>query len=559
MQFGNLTSADKALFKEAQNRRTYHNFCGTSADGWTNMRSRIEPNASAWTQGFGDIEDYVLSIETDRRVESLRGQGFIGIGRATLVLDNSDSTFYGANGSKFADNAVIKILMGYKSYVIPVFAGVIRRAYPGPRGDVVYLLCTDYMILFYDQWVEGSRGTNNTPQLVVEDFCNEIRIQSSIGTGLELDTTYDNTNFEVKSMLSALQNVQNSVFHVCLIDEEGTLQMYEREYVGYSSDRWGYDERNVLEIDPMAPGEVINYVWLEYEEGFFVRAIDQRSIDDNGRQMRTPRILIMNSEDISSKVHGRSERALSNDLEAFQITTAAATSSIDCLKLKIRQDGSASGNITIKLYDESASLPNTLLGTSQLYKSAYLDTEFVYETFYFTTPVPISPSTKYWVAVDTSSVSAGTVYLQVSRADATGLYAYDSSGWVAVNNIQPLHRIRASKMAQTVAEDMVRFYKDEKARVAIRCAVGVPQVQLLDDIYVDVRAQNTTISGRYTVERIQHSYTPTKFTTRHTMRQRSIENIEGADAGTQDTLQNFKLKSGATLGDSYKLGQLLLY
>lgn len=556
MIFGSLSGTDKTEFQKAQNRRGYHQQRDTAAPEWVNAYARVSPSHSVWIQDFGDIDQYVQSIETDRPLENENGQGNIAIGKAWLTLDNSDSQFYDSGGSNFPENASIRIWLGYDRYRVPVFAGRIRSAYPGERGDRVYLSCSDEMILFYDAEVEGSRGVNNTPELVVEDFCSELRIQSGIRDSLELDTTYDDTNFNTKSMLSALNEVCNSVFNVAIADEEGVVRMYEREHVILSEDRWAYDEKNVTEVEPLAKSEVYNEVWLEYDENLYVRALDQRSIDDNGKQQRTPRILLCNSEDISSKVHGRQERAFANDEEGFQITTAAGTSTIDAIQLALRQDGSASGNITVTVYTETTSLPVTLLGTSQNFASAYLDTEFYWQTFYFVGPVSISPSTNYWVVIDTSSVSAGTVYIVCSRADATGKYAENTGSWVAVNNLQPLHRIRSSKMAQRVADDIIRFYKDKKDRLAIRSLVGVPQVQLLDNVYVDIEVENTTLSGQYTVERVQHEYTPRRFTTRHTMRKRSIE---GPGAGARDASQNFKFSSGKTFGDAEAFGSLFLF
>jgi hypothetical protein len=497
----------------------------------------------------------VQSIETDRPLESDRGWGFIGIGRATLVLDNSGSKFYDNQGTNFEEKARIRIMLGYEKYRIPVFAGVVQSAWPGPRGDRVYVSCADYMILFLDQQMSGSRGANNTPELVAEDFCNEVRVQAGIGDGLELDTVYDDTNFEIKPMLWGLREVQNSVFHVSLFDEEGVLRMYEREYVGFSSDKWAYDERNALEADPMAPGEVINDVSVEYDENTYVRSIDQGSIDDNGRQARTTRILLCNSDDVSKLLRGRTESAMVYDEEGFQITTSATASTIDTIHLRLRQDGDAVGPFRVKIYSESTSLPDTLLGTSEDERGEFLATEYTWVSVYFDTPVSVDVSTNYWPVLDTSDVSAGTVYMQCSRADATGMYAYDDSGWTAVDNLQPLHRILASKMAQTVADDIVRFYGDKKDRLSITSMVGVPQVQLLDDIQVDIKAENTHITGNYTVERIQHSYTPRSFTTRHVMRKRSIE---GPGAGQRDASQNFKLNSGKTLGDALLLGELIL-
>jgi hypothetical protein len=555
MQFGSLTGTDKTNFLRYQSRRSYHSIGGSAPDSWTNQYADVVPTCSVWIGGFDDIDEYVLTIQTDRRVENERGQGFIGIGRAWLTLDNSGQTFYGSVGSNIEENAKIRIQMGYNGLNIPVFSGVIRGVSPGPRGDRVYLVCADYFILMYDQEVSGSMGANNTPELIAEFFCNTVGVGSNIGDGLELDVVYNDPSFETKNMLACLQEMQNSVFHVCVFDEQGVLQMYEREYIDFSDDTWGYDERNIVTpIQPMAESQVINYVKLEYDEGVRTHSLDQRSIDDNGQATRTPRILITNSESISSKLHGRQPEELDNNTEAFRITSAASTSSIDTVQLSMKQDGNVVGTITVAVYTDSSG-PDTLLGTSRNFQAEFLFTEFVWETFNFSNPVTIDPSTNYWIVIDVSSVSAGTVYIQASRADATGLYAYNDGSWNLANNIQPLHRVLSSRAAQTVADDIVRYFKEPRERLRVTAAVGVPQVQLLDDIYVDIDAENSAYVGKYVCERVQHVYTPSQFNTTHTMKKHSEQ---GPVADERDLLQNFRLGTGATLGDAYTLGQLIL-
>jgi hypothetical protein len=555
MNFGSLSGTDKTDFLRYQNRRSYHSIGGSASDGWTNQYADVVPSCSVWVGGFDDIDEYVLSIRTDRPVENERGQGFIAIGRAWLTLDNSDQTFYGSTGSNIEENARIRIMLGYNGLNIPAFSGVVRKVSPGPRGDRVYLDCADYFILMYDQEVSGSMGADNTPELIAEEFCNRVGVTSNIGTGLELDVVYNDPSFETKNMLACIQEMQNSVFHVCVFDEEGVLQMYEREYINFSSDLWGYDERNIVTpIQPMADSQVINEVWLEYEEGFLVKSLDQRSIDDNGQHTRTPRILITNSEDVSTKFHGRQTIQLEDTLEGFRITSAAGTSSIDCVQLMLAQDGDAVGEITVKIYSDSSG-PDTSLVTSLEFPSEFLYLFFVWESFYFTTPLTIDPATNYWVVIDTGSVSAGTVYIQASRADATALYAYNDGSWNLVNNVQPLHRVLSSRAAQTVADDIVRYYREPRERLRVTACVGVPQVQLMDDIYVDISAENATYEGKYIVERVQHRYTPYEFTTTHTMKKHSEE---GPVADDRDALQNWILGAEKTLGDELSLGELIL-
>lgn len=510
MDYGNLSSAEQALFLTYQGRVL------------------VQPTKSVWLSGYSDIDDRVLYINTYRALESDRGQGSIRIGSATVVLDNTDGKFYDDGVSKIADNAEVQIWLGYKGLNVPVFNGVSRRVTPRFDSGSVIVEFADKMILMYDQRIDGSQDPNNTPKLIVEDFCSQIGAASNIGSGTELTTVYDNPVFDYKTMLSALEEVQNSVFHVAYFDETGTMQIQEREY--RNAVDWTYDERNVgRDIQAMAPTQVINEVWIEYDENFFVREIDQGSIDDYGKQMRTPRILILNSELVSSRLHGRYIEELDNSLEGFQITSAAGSSAIDNVHLMMAQDGAATGYMTVKIYTDSAGSPDTLLGTSQNRPSANLDVEFIWERFYFSTPVEIAASTDYWVIIDTSSVSAGTVYVLCSRADATGKHAYGS--WTLEDNKRVLHIIKASKFGRRVAEDMVRFHKAPADRLLIPAKYGIPQLQFLDEVMVDVEAVTCSTVGKYVIEGIEHVFSPDSFITTHWLRKSSVDEAASGDSG----------------------------
>jgi len=202
------------------------------------------------------------------------------------------------------------------------------------------------------------------------------------------------------------------------------------------------------------------------------------------------------------------------DLDTRQFTSADYAASIDCLHIKMKKDG-AHGYITAKIYSDSGGVPGTLLATSQLKASDNLPTEFAWEIFYFSTPAQISPSTDYWVVIDTSSVSVGTVYVRVSGVEASAKHAYYSGTWYTEDNKQILHRIRGSFQAHRVAEDIVRFYKDPHERIRIT-APAVPQLQLLDEVLVDITLRG--IRGRYVIEGRRHIITPDKYTTIDTLR-----------------------------------------
>jgi hypothetical protein len=175
----------------------------------------------------------------------------------------------------------------------------------------------------------------------------------------------------------------------------------------------------------------------------------------------------------------------------------------------------AHGYITAAIYSDNSGLPDTLLATSSLTASDDLSVDFTWEVFYFTRPVQISPSTSYWVVVDTSLVSSGTTYIQVNDAATAAKHAYYSSVWHTEDNKYALHRIKGSSGALRVAEDTVRFYRDPHERIRI-AAPAVPHLQLLDEVLVDIKLRE--IRGHYVIEGRRQIIAPDKYVTIDTLR-----------------------------------------
>ena len=494
-QYGSLTTAEQATF-----------------DSYVVARNR-EPKTVLWLANQGEVDDYFLYASTYRALESGRGLGFIGIGRAVIVLSNEDGAFYNNGVSQIEKNDRVKIWSGFGSLVIPVFTGIVTSVQPNFVSNTVVVYCADYMHLFWQAEVYGSMGTNNTPKLILENFCSTVNVTSNIPSRTELTTAYDDPYFDRQSMLHAAQKVQNTVFSVLWFDEAGVLQIAEREYRN-PVDFTFTDDNSVLET--MLPTQVINKHRIEYADFFLTEASDQTSIDTYGERTTTKYNTLFNHEAVAEKTHGWSERELDYDLSAFKITTSATAAVIDAMHIAMRQSG-ASGYMTAKVYSESSGVPGTLLGTSQLKATATIDTDFIWEVFYFSDPVSVSPSTNYWIVLDTSSVT-GTVYVRGSGAAATALYAYYSGGaWVTVNNIQPCFKARSSQEAYRVAADVVRFGKEPHERVRIT-APAVPHLQMLDEVDVDMDLDSGSIIGKYTVEGIEQVMTPARYQTVHTLR-----------------------------------------
>jgi hypothetical protein len=324
---------------------------------------------------------------------------------------------------------------------------------------------------------------------------------------------YTQPKFEEQSILRALEEVCNSIFYIAYFDEDGSLNAVEREYSTLVD--FQFKDSNIIDCINLADTEIVNDITIEYRENFFSKYEDQASIDAYRRSARSDQILLLNSTLVSEKTSGSATEELDKDLEALKFTSTSDAASIDCVHVKMAKDG-AHGYMTAKIYSDSGGVPGILLGTSQLKASDNLPTWFAWEIFYFSTPVEISPSTDYWVVVDTSSVDTGTVYVQISKATATGKHAYyDAGAWHTEDDKQGLYRVRGSLEAQRIVEDVVRFYKNPHERIRIT-APAAPQLQLLDEVTVDIRLRE--IWGHYVIEGRRHIITPNRYTTVDTLR-----------------------------------------
>jgi hypothetical protein len=499
MQYGTLTSSQRAMFD-------------------TKQRSCIrKPTFVVWIEGFGDTTEYVMRIDSETGLESLRGRGSLNIGRAILELNNENGYFYSDGINKVKKCARIKIWAGFDYLNIPIFAGVVDNVKPIGTLNAVTINCRDYIGLFFDSIIKDELGLNNTPKSILEYLCSKVGVLSNIIGTEEAITAYDEPKFKGQKMMSIIEKICDSIFCVAYFDEEGILQLVEREFsapLSRGSD-WGFDDSNIVDCMLLADSEIINDVTVEYRSGFFSRCLDQTSIDDYRAKARQLGIFSLSSDLISSQTQGTIQELLDHDLEGFKFATSNNSSVIDSVYVRMKKSD-ADGYVCVKIYTNNDGVPGNLIGTSSLKAGDSLTSEFSWEVFCFDISIRVSPLTDYWCIIDTDSVVNGTVSVQITNACVNGKHAYyDSSSWHIENNKYVLHIIRGSNQAYRVAEDVVRFYKKPYERIKI-VAPAVPQLQLTDEIRVNIKKMG--IAGRYVIERRKHVLTSETYTTIDTLR-----------------------------------------
>lgn len=494
MQYGNLTPLQREKFDQKQK--------GVIR----------KPTFVLWIEGFGDTTDYVISIDTEVALESLRGRGNINIGRAIIELNNEKGYFYSEGKSKIRSCARMKVWAGFDGLNIPIFTGIVYNVKPIGTSNTVIVNCRDYMGLFYD-FVVSELGLNNTPKTIIEYLCSKVGVLSKIEGTEETTAQYDDLKFSSQSAISILEKICDSVFYVAYFDENGILNFVEREY--FRSSGWKFNDNNIIDCAILGDSEIINDVAVEYKNGFYSRCFDQASIDEYRTRTSQIYTFSLGTDLVSKQIQGTIQEILGHNLEGFNFISSEDCSLIDTIHIRLKK-AEAQGYIYLKIYTDVNGLPGEVIGESILKLANDLNNDWAWEIFSFDTPVRILPSTNYWCIIDTSSITSGIVYIQINDSLTTGKYTYyNSSSWQSENNKEALHIIRGNKYAQRVANDLIRFYKNPRERISI-VAPAIPNLQLTDLVMVDVKKAG--ILGLYTIERRRHILNYEKYTTVDTLR-----------------------------------------
>ena len=286
MQWGQLSAAQKTSFATYQTASIRH------------------PSYNIWVSGLGDPTQYITSIDVQRAIESPRGRGHINVGTAILRGNNSDDLFHDDGVSQIPAGSQIKIWAGFSALNVPIFSGVVQSVDPLSGGDEVEILCTDHMGVMKNMRVHGTQLPYDTRKEIADAWASLAGARSSVASSVdELDAAITRPTFEQQRMLSALEELCDSCFHVGYFDETGALVMYEREYKNVTT--WTFDDTNVSEAKFYVPTEIINHVVVEYKSDYFAaRYSDQGSIDEYGERDRWLRIPWINSLAVSDSTTG---------------------------------------------------------------------------------------------------------------------------------------------------------------------------------------------------------------------------------------------------------------
>jgi len=270
---------------------------------------------------------------------------------------------------------------------------------------------------------------------------------------------------------------------------------------------FSYTSENVLNISYLDPTDVYNRIKYEYDDGLYLVKENVSSKETYGLRTTVVESHLSNYEKVSVKSQGYTGIEVEYENEAFKITASGGM--IDFIRVKMFQNGTASGYIRCYIYDDNAGVPGEEVGISQLKSSGDLWAAPSWENFYFVDNVYLSTGNVYWVVFKYGR-SSGKIYVVVSGGEATGNYAYlDNETWVVVDNKTVVHLVSGSVQSDRVCSDILRYYSDPKDRLVIS-ALGTPHLQLMDTINVDV--EKPGIRGKYVIEKREYVISEKNYT-----------------------------------------------
>ncbi|MBD3181055.1 hypothetical protein GF312_02115 [Candidatus Poribacteria bacterium] len=488
MQYGNLNSLEIAEFNAYRSS------------------SLRKPTYTLWIAGYGDLTEEVISIEQEITLADTDIINSIYIGKAVVCISNKGLMDNGIITLK--PNAEIRIWGGFNGVNVPIYTGIIDYIKSSSTDGIIFLHSTDYMSLFKQETIGRDIFSYNTPELIAEYFCKFVNIPEPLITNSKkTDTVYRNKAFLDQSMYQCLESICQSIFYVGYFNENGILNLTEHNHYNYTD--FVFNDSNVIDCGKITDTNIINHVELEYAHGASSDLTDQISVDTYGTGVLNRDISMIDYTIVSNEVTESGIRELENDLEAFRFTSSPNSSFIDCIKVRIGTETSH-GNISVGIYEDAGGIPGNLIAESLEIDVLELSSEFAWVAFRFVKPVKIQPDVDYWVVIDISLITAGSVYVRINDLSVTSDYAYYSGTWQIINDIKALHIIIGSYQGYRMATDILNFHSDNKDSIFIKTPF-LPHLQLMDKVFVDI--QDRGITGQYKITGCKHEISSGKYIT----------------------------------------------
>ncbi len=460
------------------------------------------PSYHVEIEGMPDIDDSVIFILSDKAYENeIVLHSYVS--HCYVICDNANGQFFSNGVSVIPYHAQIRIYLGFNDNNIKVWEGFIYQIDPLIQYGYVNIYGYDAIGLIknyvFDEYLEG-----DTLKDVIDNVFARFGVSSAIpATGI-MNLVQYNTYVQAIDGAQLCQRYIELTGWNIYIDRDGRVNANNPNNTNKVD--YEFNEDNVLRFYPQNDLPLINDYKIQYGLNKYSNHDDWYSQIVLGKEGKYVYNDGFNNETISESESGATDYVLSALRTAFKVVTPSDAMGIDSMLMMLKQDGDAEGYAITEVWSDNGS-PASLQFQSAEYPIDKILTKYSWIDFHNVSGMQVSLSTPYWLALNISGVSNGSLTMRVDGSISTLAQMFSmatiGASWATIDNQIADHRVYGSGHAFFIGEQVVSYYGQEHKRFIIR-TVGNAHLNFYDN--VNVALSDYGINGRYNVERIRHFY-----------------------------------------------------
>jgi len=475
-------------------------------------KSRVkEVTYEVWIEDFGDVSNYVISINTDRYIDN-QGLYYTHNNNVAQLICRNESLMFYDGSSLFKQYSKIKISAGFNGLTVPIFTGIITNFHIGTNANHITLFCSDNMALVSLSNFIPEMFSPDTIYNLVDKVTNNAGLQhnlvSNSDNAIVIDyNVFNNTNGDL-----VLDLLSMSLCGFAFFDESGILNV-ERHSYRNDLDLM-LDDDSIISYSPLLKSQIINDIESTYSQIGINEHKDQNSIDSYGIRLKKITNYAFNI-DIKDHNHIYAEGILDISSDVYTgVLCSLGSGIVDTIAVKMF--GSVhEGYLRFSFYTQNES-EHPHEPDEMIIETGYIDVSEIPRDFprwvigklingYV---VNTSVDDPRWVVVE-NRTDNGVLFLGYTSHLARDV-ALGGLSWTVVEDYYCPYWISGSVMADNFNSAIINSYKEPKDRKLLYI-LPFPELQLLDTLILD--SNKFCIYGHNQVTRILHNISKDKFGT----------------------------------------------
>jgi len=217
-----------------------------------------KPTFSVFLERFGDVTDYVDSVEVDSEIEdSLHQPNF---GHGSITLKNIGRVFTEASAPLIERKHKVKVYAGFEDDNIPIWTGMVNKAAVSTDQNIVTLNVAQFGQLLKDSQTSGNFEDYSTPKLLINELCGRVGLLPGVfenDTGQPDNFTFGETFVENnRNFWAMIHGACLCIMYIPYFDVNGRLQVKRRD--SFTVTDFVFRDSNIKQMYYLGDADMIN-------------------------------------------------------------------------------------------------------------------------------------------------------------------------------------------------------------------------------------------------------------------------------------------------------------